>query len=334
MANINNIIEINGINYRIVDRKENYISRDSFTHPSNKIGTGSGAWEWHIGSKNDVSNYTFFGGEGFDVQAVVSKKNLLTLMHELKFEYNNPSQNYREKQYFNNLWATRIKELKELDDFSFFRFSEHDNRKKSDTRLYAKRPGDKKRGDNIYGLIRKLLLPNITTTSILKLSSGGSDYLYYFNIFSALESKTRLANEIDTLLFAEEINDTDKKRLVNTRLGQGHFRETLLKRYKMCPITSVSDPRLLLASHIKPWRASNNQERLDPDNGILLSPTFDRLFDVGLITFLPDKSLLLSPWLNPTNLSHLKIGLNQKFSSLKVQKKEYFEYHFEYVFKN
>lgn len=85
------------------------------------------------------------------------------------------------------------------------------------------------------------------------------------------------------------ISKTEKESLVVSRIGQGFFRKNLIKKYKYCLITGIRDERLLLASHIKPWRSSTNEERLSADNGLLLSPLYDRLFDEGLITF--DKNL-------------------------------------------
>ncbi|ENY0908408.1 HNH endonuclease [Serratia marcescens] len=83
----------------------------------------------------------------------------------------------------------------------------------------------------------------------------------------------------------KELPETMKEALVKARIGQGNFRKEVLKLYPACPVTGVSMPQLLIASHIKPWRECNNQERLDPYNGIMLAPHVDALFDKGLISF-------------------------------------------------
>lgn len=85
---------------------------------------------------------------------------------------------------------------------------------------------------------------------------------------------------------------TEKMGVGKTRIGQDKFKRALIEDVgKVCPITQIDNSRLLTAGHIKPWSHSSNEEKLNPKNGILLSPLFDKLFDmrVGLITFTPDK---------------------------------------------
>lgn len=93
--------------------------------------------------------------------------------------------------------------------------------------------------------------------------------------------------------------NTETVRLQKARLGQGQFRADLFEVWGRCPLSGVSTPELLRASHIKPWRASDRQERLDPNNGILLAVHFDCLFDNGFISFDEDGRLLISDRLSP-----------------------------------
>jgi hypothetical protein len=97
-----------------------------------------------------------------------------------------------------------------------------------------------------------------------------------------------------------EINDralgaTTRQRLIDARLGQGQFRKDLDLRWNnACAITGISTRAVLRASHIQPWADSDDDERLDPDNGLLLSANLDCLFDRGLIGFDDDGTLLVS----------------------------------------
>ena len=78
---------------------------------------------------------------------------------------------------------------------------------------------------------------------------------------------------------------TEKRRLIDARLGQGGFRTALQKTWRgRCAVTGCSTASLLRASHIKPWRNSSNKERLDPHNGLLLAPNVDATFDKGLFS--------------------------------------------------
>lgn len=96
----------------------------------------------------------------------------------------------------------------------------------------------------------------------------------------------------------EEADDspTEKATLINARLGQGKFRKFLDALWnESCAVTGCTVRQVLRASHIKPWReCTNNKERLDPDNGILLSAHLDALFDRGLISFGDDGLMLVS----------------------------------------
>ena len=88
---------------------------------------------------------------------------------------------------------------------------------------------------------------------------------------------------------------TEQLRFVNTRVGQGAYRKSILYRWEFeCAVTRFNDPSILVASHIVPWKESNDIQRLDVENGILLSPTYDALFDQHLITFDQKGKILLS----------------------------------------
>ena len=111
--NINNTV------YHLMDSIERIPSKDSFTHRENKLGSGSGAWEWHVGSKNDVHRYQFFGGQDFNIRCFLKKSDLIWLMNELRFEYQNPSQNYRQRALFNQIWQERYDEVNNINDEAF-----------------------------------------------------------------------------------------------------------------------------------------------------------------------------------------------------------------------
>jgi hypothetical protein len=99
-----------------------------------------------------------------------------------------------------------------------------------------------------------------------------------------------------------EIRDTETESIVlaKARKGQGRFRADLLTFWQgHCALTDVSAPELLRASHIKSWRESDNQERLDAFNGLLLAVHLDALFDTALISFLDSGEMVISKRLSP-----------------------------------
>ncbi len=106
---------------------------------------------------------------------------------------------------------------------------------------------------------------------------------------------TTVDAEIENGIRASNLDKTTKKALVDCRVGQGIFRENVIKFWKArCAITGLSLTAILRASHIKPWRDSNNSERLDHFNGLLLSPSYDAAFDAGLISFGDDGKIISS----------------------------------------
>jgi hypothetical protein len=89
--------------------------------------------------------------------------------------------------------------------------------------------------------------------------------------------------------------ETERTALIKARVGQGRFKDNVSQFETFCRITKVTNSVHLIASHIKPWRESNNEERLAAGNGLLLTPTIDHLFDRGFISFDDSGETLISP---------------------------------------
>lgn len=89
------------------------------------------------------------------------------------------------------------------------------------------------------------------------------------------------------------VDATERQAVIAARRGQGVFRARLDDYWDSCAITACATRELLRASHIRPWRESNNADRLNPDNGLLLAAHLDAAFDQGLISFADDGRILL-----------------------------------------
>lgn len=100
---------------------------------------------------------------------------------------------------------------------------------------------------------------------------------------------------------------TTRVALVQARVGQGLFKERVARLEKACRVTFVNNPVHLIASHIKPWRESTNDERLAGGNGLLLTPSIDRLFDRGFITFEDSGELVVSPVADLSSLRRMGV---------------------------
>ncbi|WP_338452546.1 HNH endonuclease [Niallia oryzisoli] len=124
------------------------------------------------------------------------------------------------------------------------------------------------------------------------------------------------------------LEETEKERIVKTRIGQSKFKQKLLSQSKQCALCGVDDERFLIASHIKPWSESTNEERLDVNNGLLLCPNHDSLFDKGFISFDEEGKLVISDSLNETVKIFMNINSQFRLNNYK-NKSHYINWHLQ-----
>ena len=130
-----------------------------------------------------------------------------------------------------------------------------------------------------------------------------------------------------------DITETEKLQLVKARRGQGLFKTRVRQIEKRCRVTGVSGIKHLTASHIKPWRFSNSFEKLDGNNGLLLSPHVDHLFDRGYISFSEDGSLLVSTKIQDEILGSWGIDVNLNVGMFQPEQETYLQFHRREMFK-
>ncbi|MDH5571702.1 MAG: HNH endonuclease [Gammaproteobacteria bacterium] len=138
-----------------------------------------------------------------------------------------------------------------------------------------------------------------------------------------------IQEDINNVLEDPEISTTEKSTLISTRIGQGKFRNGLIDYWQGCAITGYKDTRLLVASHIKPWKVSKHNERLDPFNGLLLLPNLDKAFDLGYISFTDKGIIKTSEYIESPGALGIKENMRINVVS---QHQDYLAYHREYVF--
>lgn len=110
-------------------------------------------------------------------------------------------------------------------------------------------------------------------------------------------------------------SNREKQQLIAARRGQGIFRKRVAHYWKRCALTKCNVDQVLRASHIVPWKESDDDQKIDGDNGILLSASYDALFDKGLISFADDGTMLISSAL--TKQQRKMLGLPIKLQGLK-----------------
>lgn len=320
-------ITIGNIDYSVIDAKEKITIADSFVVRQNKIGGGNGEAKLYVGNDNsEVRN--FFGENGFTIPCFLLKKDLIQYLEETKTEYLKPEQPYVNKELLPNLWNQRKKKIEVLPDVIEFEVS--DQTQIAGPRVYVNS------SDTAYKLIRELSLPNITYISVIKIINSKGELYYYFRLFADYFGEVQHPYIIKKEEEAIEsiTNETEKATLSKARIGQGEYRRKLLELCPFCPITLVSDDRLLIASHIKPWSTSNDFEKTDPKNGFMLTPTFDFLFDRGFLSFTDDRKTILSPFLSNMTYSKLNISDNRLIPHLPADGREtYLNYHRSHILK-
>jgi putative restriction endonuclease len=132
--------------------------------------------------------------------------------------------------------------------------------------------------------------------------------------------------ECDSILEDQSIESTVKDQLIKARIGQGRFRQLLINHWNGCAVTKCGLIEIMRASHVHPWRESTNRERLDPFNGLLLSPNLDSLFDKAMISFAPDGKIMISKSLSLEDIN--KLGISQGMSvNLKTGHERYLSLH-------
>lgn len=144
-----------------------------------------------------------------------------------------------------------------------------------------------------------------------------------------------LPGEVENLVrSAAPLSVTERINLVRSRVGQGRFRDDLLRMWKSrCSVTGLDLPDLLTASHIKPWSDSNNAERLDRFNGFLLAPSYNAAFDHGFITFDDVGLVALAPSLSQTHAKSLGIDPKGRILALDQRHRSFLAYHRKHVFR-
>lgn len=125
---------------------------------------------------------------------------------------------------------------------------------------------------------------------------------------------------------------TEQDQIVKSRLGQGNFRRNVIRLWGSCSVTGLQNVSLLRASHIKPWKDSNNNERLTPYNGFLLIPDYDFLFDKGYVSFKNNGAVLVSQRLSPFARKVFDVRDDLQLRKIFPENKEYLEFHRSEVF--
>lgn len=141
-------------------------------------------------------------------------------------------------------------------------------------------------------------------------------------------------HQVAEVITSTTIPDTEKQAIVMARRGQGLFRKRVAQIERRCRVTGVTAAEFLRASHAKPWRDSSNEERLDGENGLLLTPDVDLLFDRGFISFKDNGDVLVSPVADRAEMAKMGLAdhMLNNVGAFTVKQRNYLEFHRDMVF--
>lgn len=123
-----------------------------------------------------------------------------------------------------------------------------------------------------------------------------------------------------------ELTGEERQALIKVRVNQGIYREKLIKKEPRCKVCGMDNVKLLIASHAKPWSECIPNEKLDENNGFLLCPNHDSLFDKFFISFDDEGQILISSMLSEDDMDKLKVDNDIKIN-INNKEREYIKYH-------
>ena len=350
-------IKVDDIEYFIIDSIQNLRAEDSFIFYKNKLKefVGNGEARKYIGSYigqkgkrlSDFFDYEDWGNAKIngkrtypiiqEKNCFFSKTNLLKYLDDAKIEYTKQEQVYKDD--ISSLYEDNLTSVTSLENnnnfFSIYDVSDFIDNKQS--RGYIRSD------DKIWDIWRKLVLPKISYLSILKLvkldDTNFEKPLFYFRILLDYQFRSIVhPKSLDEVIVEEE--KIIEEKVAKYRQGATKYRKEVLEHMPQCPFSKISDERLLIASHIKPYsiciKENKENEALDYLNGLSLTPTYDKLFDQGYITFTNEGELICGTQLSSYTWEKLSINptAKNKMRIYPENRESYLEYHRNFVFQD
>ncbi len=335
-------MKIDGINFDFQGATNVPITvPDCWVVGKNKLGKGHGEAKLYISKKEEMDSL-FSDCISENIPCFVLKNDLFEYMNSIESYYKNPKYlrgDCATKQSLNELWLERMNLIKQFpNDFIYFEVQKQNQI--TGPRGYI----NSKDKNNAYHLIRKIALGDISYISIMRLTNPKGETVFYWKLFAdfhEMEKRVLFIENYGKKEIAQKNASISQQSVANVqsfpkgRPGQSKYRDDMLEECSMCFITQITEESLLIASHIKPFAVCTEKERYDANNGFILSPLYDKLFDKGFITFTDDKRVLISNWLYPRDKERIGIKDNQFFSLMPLNSTRcsYLEYHRKYVFK-
>jgi putative restriction endonuclease len=150
--------------------------------------------------------------------------------------------------------------------------------------------------------------------------------------FELIEKRIEVEDMVAEIQSEYGIPETEREAIIKSRIGQGLYRNRSIELWKTCSVTGFTKEKVLIASHIKPWKLSSNEERINPYNSLLLVPTLDKLFDNGYIGFDNSGRIMLSSKVGQQDWDRIGITTKLFLREVPTETKHFLDYHAEYIY--
>ena len=266
----------------------------------------------------------------FDLEPIffIQKDDLEEYSKSIEQEYLNPQYNYGEgiKATY-EIWKDHHKRLSELkEERLYLNFDyKYDDQSRYYIRL-PKRSNATKQYHESWAYLRDICLPRVSRLLFVKLmdTETGKLHIYIKPFYGGVITGTKKTNAAVQQQLKDERGDAARK-------GQEKYREQVFNRYPYCVVTHVTDPNLLTACHIKGYAQCNQAEQYDKFNGLTMTPTIHKLFDLGYLTFDNNGRMILSDFFRNNDRRCLDL-LRTKSIKLDKEMLPYLDWHNEHTF--
>lgn len=348
-------------NYKILNELETLNVPDCFVIGKHKLGNGHGERKFYVSNKDTMN--VFFGWQkdcpddkSQKATCFFLKEDIVLYLDIMSKEFKNPKLPYdkaTKKFLKNENFETELELLPDNELIEFVIFPQNRlNGERGYVNSIVSSTTNKKEFSKWdgYDKFRKFLLPIISSVQIYQLEDVEThDKKFYWRPYPDFESMANI-NRLLVLFYSEEkFKDPEEKEKLlekyrkkastaenRRRTGQFKYRHALIEDFKKCPVTHIEEPNLLIASHIKPWAVCEDKlEKYNPNNGLLLSPLIDKLFDKGYITFNQYGKIVISPLLNEHDKERISLNTEKVYlENIKLHGRiEFLNYHQKYVFR-
>lgn len=318
-----------------------------------KKHTGTGEKRIYIGNAKTSDNFDLFFFYNTNNSCYISKNDLLIYLRDAYYEYHFPVQDY--KNNISSFYRELISLVKSLPERIEIYFTKTHDKKQ---RYYLVCQKNSRKNLRI---LSEICLPKITEISFVRFFdtktnkiivqlrpffyrsdlTGSNHPNYYKSNYQVRVVSSDEHNLIDIVEFENKrknnLNQTNFTLKVNNRPWQNKWRNKVLKETIHCAISKCEDERILEACHIKPVAnclQDKSGDETNANNGIMLTPTFHKLFDDGFISFDNNNTLLLSTHINSINFEKLNIQNNQSASICNLKSRiKFLEWHRKTIFK-